>query len=254
MSEAVCAADDRCRVYETHAPGDEETLSVAGYCVDSNPTYGTLGQTCGGTGSDVAVCEAFCLGADAASGVLGVCTNVCETHADCPNATINGAEYSFRCQPYVYSFGLDSVADEDNIYVGLCAPNPVGSTGADCSADFVCAEPAEACTPIVVTFGPDYESKTDYVCIDKTAGGAVTPTKGLGETCDPNATSDECTTAYCLTDATGLSGVCSAPCDPDNDTCGDTAPGMVCVEDVLYPRSGAYADNTGTVWRCDIQP
>ena len=210
--------------------------------------WGTLGQSCGTASAEVDRCESFCLGASEASGVNGFCTQACQGHSDCPSSEYNGQTYSFRCQSYVYSYGVDAVADEDNIFVGLCVPNPLGSSGEDCSGDLSCESESEACTSISVNFGPDYDAGTDYTCIDVTNNGTYTPTKDLGEACNPNAALDECKTMYCLADDTGLSGVCTAPCDPDNDQCG---PGMVCQEDILFPRAGAYTDNAGTLWRCN---
>ncbi|MDP6945536.1 MAG: hypothetical protein QF464_15415, partial [Myxococcota bacterium] len=232
-----------------HVPGDEGTLTLAGYCHDSDPEWGTLGQSCGAPSAEVERCESFCLGANEASDIPGFCTQPCESHTDCPTSDISGTPYTFRCQTYVYAYGLDAVGVEDNIFLGLCVPNTPDSSGEDCSADFTCADETEACTAISVNFGPDYAAGTDYICLDTTNGGSYTPTGELGDTCNPNAALDECKTMYCLADATGLGGHCTAPCDPNDDQCG---PGMVCQEDVLFPRVGAYEANAGTVWRCNV--
>ena len=247
-AEATCTDAQTCNLYETMVEGDDTTLTVGGYCQNSEPEWGTLGQSCGAAGAEVERCEGFCLGANETAGILGLCTQSCESHTDCPDTTVEGVPYTFRCQTYVYSYGLDAEADEDNLYVGLCVPNALGSSGADCSAELTCAAENEACNNLSITFGPDYAPGTDYVCLDTTNNGTYTPTKGLGEACNPFAAQDECKTMYCLADDTGATGVCTAPCDPANDQC---PAGMACTEEVTYPRTGAYADNSGSLWRCE---
>ena len=188
------------------------------------------------------------MGANEPAGIAGICSQPCETHTDCPDTVMDEVTYTFRCQTYAYSFGLDLAADEDNMYIGLCVPNALGSSGTDCSDDFTCEADNEACTALSINFGPDYAAGTDHVCIDITNDGTFTPTLELGETCDPMAAQDACKTMYCLADATGTSGVCTAPCDPANDQCPD---GMACEEEVIYPRDGVYAENKGSIWRCN---
>ena len=248
MSEATCTDEQTCNIYETKVPDDKETLTVKGVCHDSDPAWGTLGQSCGAASAEVERCETFCLGANEPAGIAGICSQPCETHTDCPDTVMDEVTYTFRCQTYAYSFGLDLAADEDNMYIGLCVPNALGSSGTDCSDDFTCEADNEACTALSINFGPDYAAGTDHVCIDITNDGTFTPTLELGETCDPMASQDACKTMYCLADATGISGVCTAPCDPANDQCPE---GMACEEEVIYPRDGVYAENKGSIWRCN---
>jgi len=251
LSEATCHDEQRCGIYETHVPGDEGTLTVAGYCQDTDLALGTLGQSCGAVGAETDQCENYCLGANAAAGLTGICSQTCETHTDCPNSLLDGVEHSFRCQTYVFSYGIDTLAAEDNVYLGLCAPNSIDSSGDDCSVDFTCADETEACSVLSINFGPDYAAGTDHVCLDMTGDGAYTPTKELGESCNPNVAQDECKTMYCLADATGMTGICTAPCDPEGDQCGD---GLVCEADIAFPRAGDYEANAGILWRCNTAP
>lgn len=250
ISETDCGPDFACTMVEVENDQDPVVpYTMEGVCTLAGQDEGSWGDVCGlpDTPDVVEVCEAFCFGADPASGTVGFCTQTCESSDECPTVNLLGGDYTGRCGARLFAWSLDPAEVGNNLFVSLCLINPPGSSGADCSASLTCDLPHEACSPEVITFGPDYPWTIDYVCLDKSNAG-VPATVPLGGACDPNAPVDVCQTAFCLPNAAGTSGVCSAPCDPGNDACG--VAGLSCQPYVWQQKVGALAGDSIVMELC----
>lgn len=268
VSEAGCAEGQRCEPYElANMIEDPDNAGemildpdgpyvLAGLCVTSDDTAGAYGAPCNG-GAD---CESgFCLGASATN--PGFCTIMCAGAAECPGIQLtdeNGApaESTSRCRTYLYAWGGTADKVSDTVWLPLCVPNPLDSSGDDCSADFTCAEEGETCQPYIVMFGGPANEELphiDFICQDAANADGSLGTKATGEACDPNLEDaegnfvNECADALCIEGAETGTGYCSKLCDPEGEAC----PGeLSCLPFTIYPRTGAYADKSGAFWLC----
>jgi hypothetical protein len=258
-SEAACGDTETCTMYEIEKDGaDGSMFTMEGFCSAASTDKGNYGNTCGVPGAEFDSCQSgWCMGADSDTGQAGYCTQVCESHTECDEVTVGGTTYKGRCQALLLGWGGDLTNPNTNNYVSLCLVTGAESSMTDCSADYASCPAGEACLPQVINYGPDYDSKTDYVCMNMANQDESLPTGTLGESCNPNLEDadgygiNQCADGYCLDDTSVDSGYCTNLCDPANDTCAaDGLPGMSCQEIITQPRSGAYESNAGGFWMC----
>jgi hypothetical protein len=260
FSEATCADGESCDLYTvenvdagTGQLDPDAPFFTLGQCTTSDSTAGAYGANCL-NGAD---CETgWCLGADSATNTAGFCTSLCESAADCGQlAGPDGETYNGICTALLLGYGGDARIQETNSYVPLC--QFTSASGADCSADFTCAA-GEACQPLVISYGPNYDAKVDYRCLSNTNADASMGTTAVGGPCDPTLEDAEgnaimqCASGLCFEEATAANaGYCSRLCDPANDTCAAAGtPDMKCLAVATIPRRGAYTDNTGEFYAC----
>lgn len=261
MSETSCGEGETCDIYEVENDGDPDApYTMKGVCAEASTDEGIWGNLCGVPGADFLSCQSgFCMGANSDEGQAGYCTHVCESHTDCPEITIGGETSKGRCQALLLGWGGDLYNPAVNNYVSLCLLTPGQSSLADCSETYDCDTPGEACLPYMINFGPTYEAKVEYLCVDMSNSDGTLPTKGVGEACNPQAEDldgnpvNECKSGFCLDAPEVGQGYCSDLCDPAADTCAadSGAPDMACMELVIQPRQGAYEDNAGAIWLCE---
>ena len=273
FSELTCAAGESCTPYEVEnwiedpENAGEMILDpdapyvLEGACTQNDPdqVYGTWGDPCGVAGTNP--CESFCLGADASIGLPGVCTNLCESHADCPPFSSGDEEVQGRCTSrFRAAWGGDFDSITNDLWYSLCDVSSASSQE-DCSNDGVCALESETCVGYTINFGPDYPAKTEYICDTIDEAGTV-PTKSLGDECVPEAVdvfgdpTVDCKGLYCLGEpvpafAAAQKFYCSRACNPAaEEPCEGGSPDMGCFERIVQPKAGAYADNAAGIFMC----
>ena len=232
---------------------------------ESAGPLGTWGDSCGVAGTNP--CESFCLGADEANGVAGICTNLCESHADCPTVGEGDEALQGRCQAGAnFRAGWGTTFDvlTDLIYYSLCVPT-TPSSEQDCSDGSACpgARAALATRSTTVRTTPPRRSTSARAPWTQRAWP---PSKGTGDSCNPEATDGtgnpitECAGVYCAADVATLDEAdqeyyCSQTCDPDNDTCAtDGTPDMVCHGAITMPKAGVYEENQSMLYTCRKDP
>ena len=195
----------------------------------------------------------FSLGAYPDYDEAGFCTELCEKSSDCPDLLSGGTTFKGLCSAGLFGWGGDFNVPEFNIYLGLCYFTPASL--ADCSANYGCPA-TEACLPRLVTYGPQYSPSLEHLCTSTENWGEPQPSKLLGEECDPNAEDsegyamNECLSGLCWLGPDGWMGYCTAPCNPQSDSCSSGGPDMKCLPTTPYPRKGAYAANAATYHLC----
>jgi len=256
--EADCDDTQTCTLYEVEKEGLDGTMfTMEGFCSAASTDQGGYGSTCGVPGADFASCQSgWCMGSDSETGQAGYCTQVCESHMDCPNVTVGGTEYQGRCQALLLGYGGDLDNPNVNNYVSLCLVTSMESSMTDCSDDLGSCPAGEACQPYVINYGPDYESTTDYLCMSTANQDGSLPTGAVGDSCNPNLEDadgysvNQCAAGLCLQDKGIDSGYCTSLCDPTDDTACSALPGMKCLDFITQPRSGSYESNAGGFWMC----
>jgi hypothetical protein len=255
-SEGPCGDTEVCTMYEVEK---NDIYTMEGFCSEAPAGDGPYNASCGAASADFGNCQTgWCLGSNAEANYAGYCTQVCESHSDCGDITTDQGDGKGRCQALRFAWGGDLYNPNTNVYVSLCVASDPESSANDCSEDFKSCPPEEACLPFVIGFGPDYDAKTEYLCMSlANPEGSPDPTGGVGDSCNPNLADEngnaigQCATGYCLDEPAVDSGYCSQVCDPDNDTCAaDGLPGMKCLELITQPRSGIYESNQGGFWMC----
>jgi hypothetical protein len=276
FSEMTCGDGESCGPYEVEnwiedpanpgemIPHPDGGFILKGACTandESAGTLGTWGDSCGVAGTNP--CESFCLGADEAAGVAGICTQLCESHADCPTVGEGDSETQGRCQAgsnFRAGWGTTFDVITDDLYYSLCVPT-TPSSEQDCSDGTGCPD-GEGCVGYQINYGPDYAAKTEYVCEDTKDSAGASPSKDTGDSCDPEAADGqgnpitECTGVYCTSDVVTADEAdqqyyCTQTCNPDNDTCAtDGTQDMVCHGSISMPKKGAYADNQTMLYTC----
>lgn len=234
-TNAECPEGEYCAKAEFPVEDVNATwqFEVRGYCATFEGATGEFGDFCGW--GDGTTCKSgFCGYFDYDNGI-GICTEYCNTNADCPaSATIEGTEYGTRCTLDYYSWNGTLTDQTDDLFIGYCWVRGADESYADCSATMTCEKEGEACIAMPHGQNPDTTPSVEFVCIDASsvddAGNPVVPTKNIGEECDP-AANGECKTVYCMEGP--KAGYCSATC-LKNEDCG--ASGLVCAPRLYIDR------------------
>jgi hypothetical protein len=266
LSAGACPNGEVCDVYEAAnwmvdpANPGQEILNpdgpyvLRGSCVtvESPESKGETGASCYSYSDCIG---SFCLGADEATNTPGSCTETCTKHADCPSISDGeGGELGGVCNRLLYANGGDWNTAFGNVYVGLCQSTE--AQGGECGDDFTCPV-GEACSAVVITFGPDYAATVDYTCLKNENEGGPAATGTPKDTCDPtledfdgNAIA-QCVSGLCFEGVEDAQGYCSQLCDPQNDNCATVGTlDMICDWVETIPRKGVYEANSGGFHAC----
>lgn len=210
-----CMTDKECKnvsctPYLYYDEGN--TLKVQTICMDPpKPNAVGIGNRCGAFAFGMECNNKFCLLEDAANGVPGWCSIVCESNKDCPGPTPVGSQVvKWLCEGHIFSSGGDDIPEND-LYVSWCTPYPSESSFDFCVSDNSCKND-EICHPSIRVGAPSEKINVEKLCI--------TPFGGLkrGEICDP--TKKQCASGFCSPTTIPGVGFCSGLCENDQD-CAD---------------------------------